>query len=325
MSTSAPTADSRLAVQQRTVNAAGRTRAYTLVTTHTAPTLGAALVLVFHGSTQNAATFRKASGQSFDALAAGGDVVVVYLDGYRGAWNDARTSGDSAARREGVDDVACTEAAIDALVADLYVDPARVYAVGFSNGGQMVIRLIHQVPGRFAGAAIISATQPSEDNFDLPTEPAVPMPVVLIHGTRDPIAPYEGGRLNLAFEIFKALKQPASLWGLRKRGEVRSAPATAEYYAARNGITTGPTSTRLPHRPQSGRTSVLRSDFRQNGKAPVTLFTVEGGGHTIPSPKGSPRILGRTTHDLVAADAIADFFRLLPAVDPHDCLDDPVG
>jgi polyhydroxybutyrate depolymerase len=317
MSTGAPTDHVRTAVQQRMVEAAGRTRTFTVVTTSTAPTPGAALVLVFHGVTQNAATVREASGRTFDALTAGGDVVVAYLDGYCKAWNDARLSGDFAARREGVDDVAFTEAVIDALVVDLHVDPERVYAVGFSNGGQMVIRLIHQIPARLAGAAIISATQPSEDNFALPTKPAVPMPVVLIHGTKDPIAPYEGGTGPVVWEILKALKlRESSVWCIRKRGAYRSAQATAEYYAARNGITAAPTSTRLPHQPESGRTRVVRSDFRQNGRAPVTLFTVEGGGHAIPNPKRVPRILGRTTHDLVAADEIAKFFALLPVVDP---------
>jgi poly(3-hydroxybutyrate) depolymerase len=45
---------------------------------------GAAVVLAFHGSNQTAAGFHKAIGGSLDGLVAGGDAVVIYLDGYGG-------------------------------------------------------------------------------------------------------------------------------------------------------------------------------------------------------------------------------------------------
>lgn len=284
-------------VRGESVDVDGRSRTYTLVTP-AGLRPGAALVLVFHGSNQTGEKVRKVSGRSFDALAEAGRAVVAYLDGHKGHWNDARTSSDFPARREGIDDVAFTEAVIDAVTGTYGVD--RVYAVGYSNGGQLVIRLVHQIPRRIAGAAIIAATQPAPGNFDLPDEPVTPLPVMLIHGTRDPLVPYDGG--------------VASLWGFRPRGLGRSAPETAEYYAARNGITGAPTSTRLPHRPESRRTSVTRTDYRADGKPSVTLFTVEGGGHVIPNPRKAPRIMGRTTRDLVAAEAVAEFFDLsIPA------------
>lgn len=71
------------------------------------------------------------------------------------------------------------------------------------------------VPHSLSGAAIIAATQPVPDNFDLSADPATPLPVLLIHGTKDPLVPYDGGM--------------ASLWGFRPRGLGRSAPETAEY------------------------------------------------------------------------------------------------
>lgn len=276
-------------VEARSIVVDGRLRTYTVATPPDVHP-GAALVLVFHGSNQSGEKVRRASGRSFDALGA----VVAYLDGYKGHWNDARRSSAFAARREGIDDVAFTEAVIGAIAESHDVD--RVYAVGYSNGGQMVIRLIHQVPQRIAGAAIIAATQPVPDNFDLPAVPVTPLPVMLIHGTKDPLVPYEGGM--------------ASLWGFRPRGLGRSALETAEYYAARNAITAEPTSRHLPHRPESGRTSVTRTDYRAAGRPPVTLYTVEGGGHVIPGPKKAPWIMGRTTRDLTAADAVAEFFTL---------------
>ena len=51
----------------------------------------------------------------------------------------------------------------------------------------------------------------------------------------------------------------------------------------------------------------------------VDLITIHGGGHTIPHPvKAMPRILGRTSHDVPAAEEIWRFFRrqLLSGRDP---------
>jgi polyhydroxybutyrate depolymerase len=135
---------------------------------------------------------------------------------------------------------------------------------------------------------VLSATQPLPENFAIEGGPAA-LPVLLFHGTKDPLVPYSGG--------------PASLSGFRPRGDGMSAPDTAAYYARHNGITTKPTVTRT-----EGRLPVVRSDYRQAGKPPVTLFTVEGGGHVIPGPGRMPLIVGRTARELVAADEISRFF-----------------
>jgi polyhydroxybutyrate depolymerase len=242
-----------------TLQVRDRTRTYALLTPE-APRPQAPLVLAFHGSNQNGAKMRAASG--FDALAA--DAFVAYLDGYRGHWNDARKSAVFAARKENVDDVGFAEAVAEDVKSRHDIGP--VYAADYSNGGQMVIRLIHQAPHLLAGAVVLSATQPLPDNFAVEGEPAA-LPVLLFHGTKDPLVPYWGG--------------PASLWGFRARGDGMSAPDTAAYYARHNGITTKPTVTRT-----EGRLPVMRTDYRQAGQPPVTLFTVEGGGHVIPGRAG---------------------------------------
>jgi polyhydroxybutyrate depolymerase len=291
-------------ITQGSIDIVGRQRGYTLAEPPgTGP--GTGLVLVFHGSKQTGEKFRAFTGNSFDALASTGGAVVAYLDGYQGHWNDARAASSFAARTENVDDVAFTEAMISKIQARHQIDSSKVHAAGFSNGGQMVIRLIHQVPGLLAGAAIIAATQPAPDNFLLADAPPVPLPVALIHGTRDPIAAYEGGAMSWwARRVF------------RVGGTSLSAPQTAAYFAGRNAITQPFSTTNLPHRGESGKTSVTRTDYRQDGKLPVTLYTVHAGGHTIPGPRKAPFILGRTTHDLNAAEAIGQFFGLMPLPEP---------
>jgi polyhydroxybutyrate depolymerase len=42
---------------------------------------------------------------------------------------------------------------------------------------------------------------------------------------------------------------------------------------------------------------------------------VHGDGHTIPGPRKAPFVMGRTTHDLDAAEAIGEFFGLTRRLD----------
>jgi len=276
-----------------TITAGGRARTYmAVIPTRLQTQSPPALILVLHGSNQTGPGVRKFSGRTFDELADRGQAVVVYPDAYKGLWNDARRSMQSPARKDNVDDVAFLAELIDHC--GRQYGTSHVFAVGYSNGGQMAIRLAHEIPDRLRGLALIGATQPTPANFAA-ADRYSPLPVLIIHGTRDPLVPYAGG--------------VASLWGFRPRGSGLSAPATAAYFAQRNGITTPPASRSLPHRPESGKTSVTSTSFDQPGKQPVVLYTVEGGGHVIPNPNQNALfVLGRTTHDINAAEVIWEFF-----------------
>ncbi|WP_369392437.1 PHB depolymerase family esterase [Streptomyces sp. CG1] len=264
------------------------------------------IVLLLHGSNQTAAKLRSFTAHAFDRLAADDAAVLAYLDGYKQHWNDARISNRFAARTERYDDVAFVRDAIDLMVRRHGGDPSRVYVVGFSNGGQMAIRLVHEIPALLAGAAVISATQPADENF-APTNPVHhPLPIMLVHGTKDPLVPYGGGM--------------ASMWGLRPRGLGLSAPQTAHYYAQRNQISAEPVTEQVGEIERGGsrgtRTSVTALHYRQPGRQPISLYTVNGGGHTIPGTKKAPFLMGRTdlTFDTVAAVAA---FHALPVGAKH--------
>ncbi|MBO0610756.1 alpha/beta hydrolase family esterase [Myceligenerans salitolerans] len=263
---------------------------------------GRALVLVFHGSRQTGAIHRRFTGGMFDALAESGAAAVAYLDGYRGNWNDAREENAFPARTERVDDVAFTRRVITDLAASHDIDLRRVYAVGYSNGGQMVLRLIHEVPEWFAGAAIIAATMPVPESFLAPASvPATaPMPVLLIHGTKDPIVPYDGGGFPVwVRRIF------------RVDGRSMSAPGTARHLARRNGITAEPVVTEFRAGGRGrGRTWTEQTDHLEEGRPPVRLLTVHDGGHTVPGPHRAPFILGRTAQNFSTASLLAEFLRI---------------
>jgi polyhydroxybutyrate depolymerase len=68
------------------------------------------------------------------------------------------------------------------------VDPNRIYASGHSNGGGMVNRLACELADRIAAIGTISGAYGASADC----APSRPVPVFAIHGTEDPIVPYEG-------------------------------------------------------------------------------------------------------------------------------------
>jgi polyhydroxybutyrate depolymerase len=276
----------------------GRRRSFIVVRGRRTVTAPQPLVLVCHGTLQTARSIRGFAGFTFDRYAAEGNAIVAYPQALRRDWNGARQAVMASQKTKSVDDVGFFRALIWYLTAH-GADAQRVYAVGFSLGGQMVIRLIHEIPELLAGAAIIGSTLPTPDNMNIDRDEHGQLPVVTMHGTADPLAPFDGG--------------PVTVHGHLPRGTHLSAPATAAYFAARNGITKEPRATRLPHNGGVGRpTAVTRYDYRADGLAPVQFFAIDGGGHVIPNPNHKPPrwFMGPTTGDLVAADVIAEFFSL---------------
>jgi polyhydroxybutyrate depolymerase len=275
--------DYSVAAMNAFIDIGGRRRSYTVVGDR-----ATTLILVFHGSRQTGQVHRAFTGAPLERLVDDGRAVVAYLDGHKGNWNDFRRESRFAARVDNVDDVAFARAVVARLTESHGIE--RVIAVGYSNGGQMVFRLLHEAPELLSGAVAIAATMPDRDGFlgDFSNAAvARPIPVTIVAGDADPIVPYKGGRMAWwARTLFKV------------DGTALSAPETAAYFAGRNGSTGAPTSRVLPSR--SGRTS---TEVHAYGSE-VTLVTVHGGGHTVPSQHPGPRLVGRTGDDLTIDEIV---------------------
>jgi polyhydroxybutyrate depolymerase len=270
--------DYSVAHMNAVIEIGGRRRTYTVVGAADATSL----ILVFHGSKQTGEAHRAFTGAPLERLP---HRAVAYLDGYRGNWNDFRRESRFPARRENVDDVAFARA----VAAELGFE--RTIAVGYSNGGQMVLRLLHEAPELIGAAVVVAATMPDRAGFLGEFSQAAvahPVPVTIVAGDADPIVPYAGGRMawwaRTAFKV---------------DGTALSAPQTAAYFAARNGSTTEPVTRVLPQR--SGRTTTEVAEYGSG----VTLVTVHGGGHTVPSHHPGPRVVGRTGDDLTIDEIVA--------------------
>jgi polyhydroxybutyrate depolymerase len=167
------------------------------------------------------------------------------------------------------------------------IDTKHVFVLGYSNGAQMAFRLAIETPDEVAAVAALGANLPTPDTSSCAQRGRTAR-VMLANGILDPINPYEGGKVTI--------------FGFGYRGTALSSRASADQLAYRNGITTSPAATQLPHLHQKDPTSVDSLTWSSGDHTPIAvLYTVHGGGHVVPQPAFRyPRMLGRTAGDLDA-------------------------
>jgi polyhydroxybutyrate depolymerase len=281
--------------ERSTLRAGDRERSYIAYVPARLPP-GAPLLLVLHGSVMDGETMRRWTGYEFDRLADRDGFIVLYPDGYKRNWNDCRRDAAYPARLENVDDIGFFRRLIEHFVSKMGIDPGKVYAFGYSSGGQMAHRLAIEMPDMVTAVAAIGANLPTPDN-DLCAAVGRIARVMLVSGTEDPIVPFRGGEV--------------SLYGWASRGMALSSLETGTELARRHGITAAPARTRLPQQGGNDPTSVERLDWLRSDVPAVVLYEVHGGGHVIPQPAYRfPRLLGRMTSQLNAPSEAVTFFGL---------------
>lgn len=255
-----------------------------------------ALVLVLHGSSGDAGQIRRYTGYEFERLADEQGFIVAYPNGYRGYWNDVRVKGGYAAKRRNVDDVAFLCGIIDRFRASHGV--ASSFVAGYSNGGYMSLRMAFDAPDHTSGIAMFSASVPTDDNCVSPL-PTRAVRALFVSGTKDPITPYEGGRV--------------SIFGFGDRGSVRNASDSLAFLARLLGADAthaGPDVV-VPARADSPTWVERRAVASPAGE--VVLFTVHGGGHVVHQPRYRfPRFVGATEMRFNAPEACWRFFSGAP-------------
>lgn len=275
---------------------------------------GAPLLLVLHGSGQNGAQIRLETGYGFDRLADTKQFGVVYPSSKSFDWHDCSKTGDFQVDGRELDHVAYLNQLVDTLLATNQFDRNRVFVTGVSSGGFMSLRLALQSPSRFRAVAAVSANLPSAENSKC-TAPGATSSVMLMNGTADPLVPYQGGR--------------AALWGMFfDSGDVLSAQASAEFFAAQNQLTASDgnrTDLALGSNNSKDESQladlvaknlverrVWQGDSRtQQGasRIAVELITIVNGGHGMPQPYWQrPRLLGPSPMTPNGPELIWQFF-----------------
>jgi polyhydroxybutyrate depolymerase len=158
-------------------------------------------VLAFHGAHGDGPFMAEYSG--FSQLADREHFVVVYptAAGRTHFWTlNARNPSDP-------DDVSFIAGLLDRLPGRACVDSTRVYATGVSNGGGFAARLGCVLSARIAAIAPVAGGYRSLD----PCKPDRPVSVLEIHGTADPVVPYDGKPPDYAGSVPRFLSNWAAL------------------------------------------------------------------------------------------------------------------
>ncbi len=211
----------------------------------------------------------------------------------RRGWNDCR--GDTTTNPE-TDDVKFTLQMIEEINSKVTIDRERIYATGTSNGGNMVIRLALEIPETFAAVAPVVASNPEHSECH---EKKIPISILFMNGTADPLMPYEGGNVG---------KKSAG------RGVAKPVEESVEYWRQLNKADEQPEVFEYPDKDKRDDSTVTRYLYK-NGEqdTEVALFKVINGGHTEPSlqeyfSRMFMVIVGKQNHDMEMADEVWKFF-----------------
>jgi polyhydroxybutyrate depolymerase len=242
------------------------------------PTRGTPLVFVFHGYSMTAASI--ASATHFSDVADARTMIVAYPTGTGPALQASFNAGDccGTAASTKVDDVGFTRDMLSNLEADYCVDSKRVFSTGLSNGAFFSYTLACELSDKIAAVAPVAGVLGEPPATCAPVRP---VPVLHIHGTGDVVVPYGGG-------------------------VYRSVGATVDAWKSKD--------TCVPADGGAGTVVYSKGDVSCTSYGPcaagsdVELCTVTGGGHQWPGGALLP-YGGVPTQNLIASEAIADFFQ----------------
>lgn len=230
------------------------------------------LIINFHGYTDDPTKQEEYSKMSEHAVANGYIVAYPTGTGLAPSWNAGTCCGVASATN--VDDVAFTSAIIDAVAQNACIDRAKVYAVGYSNGGFLAHRLACELSDKIAGVASVAGVMGIDD-----CSPTRAIPVLQIHGSSDLTVSY-GGNLLLGYP---SVDQTMEDWAERHNCPEQE---PEEFF-------------------NEGDSTCIRY---QGCAAPLARCRVSGGGHTWPGGT-APLIRGKVSSDLDATDMMWQFFQ----------------
>src|SRR6202162_5503959 len=183
----------------------------------------------------------------------------------------------------GARDVRFISKLIDTLEAAYNIDPAGIYANGFSNGGEMAFVLSCTLSDRIAAVGMVGAAQLLPWSWGTDRRP---VPMIAFHGTADRLAPYTGGTSWVAPRPFPNVVTWTGNWARRNR----CGPSPVESVVAAD---------------------VTRRAYTNCADdAAVVLYTIRGGRHQWPGGKPMPEwLVGPTSNGVDATSQMWAFFR----------------
>ena len=227
---------------------------------------GGNLLFVMHGSGGNAKGMIK-NTTKLQAIATKEKLLIVYPDGYQHYWNECRKYSNAAANKEDINEQAFFTAMIQYFENRYGMDKNKIFATGFSGGGQMAYKLGLTMPGKIKAIAAIVANLPDSASCDC-TLAGKAIPVLIINGTDDKTNPYSGGEMFVNNASF---------------GVVLSTEKSFAYWSNLAGYTGAPEKKLLPDTDPTDQRTIESYSYHQDHKPPVTMLKVIGGHHDYPN------------------------------------------
>ena len=256
------------------------------------------LVIALHGGGGTAKQLMNNTRRRFNKLATKEGFVVVYPQGVKKSWNDNSARDQNGfARKENIDDVGFIKKMIASLESNYNINSSEIFACGISNGGLMSQTLAMELPEKINAIGMVASNFGEDQIHEV--KGVVPFSIIFIHGTDDPIFPYNEGYI----EVFN-----------KKRGNVMGIEKSIDYMCNLNGNSKNVVSIPIKNTNENDgcRSEKIIYPNDRNPAFKVELIKVENGGHTWPGAKEQrliKRLVGKTTQDFDASDALWEFFK----------------
>jgi len=253
------------------------------------------LLIVLHGGGGTGKDMEeKTTLRGFDKLAEE-NFIVVYPDAVENHWNDGRNDPYAYSQQHNINDAGFISALIDHLKEEYNIDDTRIYVTGMSNGGMMTFRLGCELSDKITAIATVAASMPM--NLYNSCTPSNKIPVLMIHGTDDPIIPWNGGYVHI--------------FG-KNRGRVISILQTVNFWVEHNNCTLQSNKTYLLDVDPNDGTHVWKEEYvNEIDCVKVVLYGIEGGGHTWPGGlrRWPEQLVGKMSNDVNVCEVIWDFLK----------------
>jgi polyhydroxybutyrate depolymerase len=247
-------------LQARSIDVHGVTRTYSVhVPDSYRPGTGVPLVLVLHGLGGSGMQVARDSG--FVEEADRGGFIVAFPDGREIPALPGNGRGWIVSQQPRTD-LDFIDQLLTSLESEFSVDHSRTFVAGHSNGAVLAYRIACDLSGRVAAIAPVAGATVNNCN------PAEPVSVLHIHGTADPLVPYEGGRAAFGFTTI-SVEETQRRWSVVDGCD--ATPSAAPEAGPAEGVT---------------RTSYSGCAA---GSA-VELVTIAGGGHAWPRERAVGRL-----------------------------------
>lgn len=203
-------------------------------------------------------------------------------------------------------DIKFVNEVITRVEAEHCVDSSRVYVVGMSSGGLLASALVCESSKRLAAVATVAGVE-----IPPGCHPARRVPMLVIHGTADPLLHFRGGvGLEAAHQLAEAAEKkiavpttttaPATTVATGSRPILAidgpGVPSTIAVWAALNGCDSKPRDERLDD------TTTIRR-YHCPASADVTFFVTAGAGSTWPGSVTGSELDGLTGTTSLSFDA----------------------